>query len=243
MSAAKARAEDEHAFVLHTYPFQDTSAIVEAFTRQHGRIGLVAKGARRPKSALRGALLAFQPLAIAWSGRGELCTLTRADAVGTPHTLAGVAMLCGYYLNELVLKLVHRDDPHEALFDAYAAALQGLASGASSEAVLRRFELALLREIGYALQLEHEAEQGVPVVAETRYVYCADRGPLAGAAARDLPGAVELRGKTLLDMARGDFSDPLTAAESKQLMRWLIGQYLDQRTLNTRQLLIELRQL
>src|SRR5690606_18930874 len=119
-STARARLEDEHAFVLHTYPFQDTSLIVEAFTRSHGRIGLVAKGARRPKSALRPALLAFQPLAIAWGGRGELRTLTRAESVGAAHSLVGLAMMCGYYVNELVLKLLQRDDPHERLFDDYA---------------------------------------------------------------------------------------------------------------------------
>jgi DNA repair protein RecO (recombination protein O) len=243
MSTTRNRTEEEHAFVLHTYPFQDTSVIVEAFSRQHGRIGLVAKGARRPKSMLRPALLAFQPLAIAWSGRGELRTLVRAESVGAAHALTGVAMMCGYYVNELVLKLLHRDDPHERLFDHYGAALRGLAAGDTAEAVLRRFELALLREIGYAVELEHDAERGTPLVAEERYAYWPERGPLALEGAGDAPGALELRGKTLLDMARGDFTDPLTAAESKLLMRWLIGQHLDQRTLNTRQLLIELQQL
>ena len=243
MTAARGRLEDEHAFVLHTYPFQDTSIIVEALSRQYGRIGLIAKGARRPKSALRPALLAFQPLAIAWSGRSELRTLTRADSTGASHALTGVAMMCGYYVNELVLKLLHRDDPHERLFDDYDAALRGLAAGEATEAVLRRFELALLREIGYAVQLEVDAERGTPLVAEERYAYWAERGPLALEHESDARGAVELRGKTLLDMARGDFTDPRTAAESKLLMRWLIGQHLDQRTLNTRQLLIELQQL
>ena len=242
MSAAKGRQDDEHAFVLHTYPFQDTSVIVEAFTRRHGRIGLIAKGAKRPKSALRPARLAFQPLAMAWSGRGELRTLTRAEAVGSAHALAGVAMMCGYYVNELVLKLLQRDDPHERLFDDYAGALLGLAMGEPTEAVLRRFELALLREIGYAVELEYDAERGTPLVAEERYAYWPERGPLTTSGPSEA-GTVQLRGKTLLDMARGDFSDPLTAAESKQLMRWLIGQHLDQRTLNTRQLLIELQQL
>ena len=237
------RTEEEHAFVLHTYPFQDTSVIVEAFSRQHGRVGLVAKGARRPKSALRPALLAFQPLAIAWSGRSELRTLVRAERSGSAHVLGGVAMMCGYYVNELVLKLLHRDDPHERLFDDYATALHGLAAGADSAAVLRRFELALLREIGYAVELERDADRGTPLVAEERYTYFPERGPAMLQGAVDMPGALELHGKTLLDMARGDFADPVTAAESKLLMRWLIGQHLDQRTLNTRQLLIEMQQL
>jgi DNA repair protein RecO (recombination protein O) len=235
--------EDERAFVLHTYPFRDTSIIVEAFTRRHGRIGLVAKGAKRPKSPLRPALLAFQPLVLAWTGRGELGTLTRAESLGAAHALAGVAMMCAYYLNELVLKLLQRGDPHEGLFDRYEEALRSLSAGEPTEAVLRRFELALLREIGYAVELQFEAGRGTPLVAEERYAYWPERGPLALAAAPNAAGALELRGKTLLDMARGDFSDPLTAAESKQLMRWLIGQHLDQRTLNTRQLLIELQQL
>jgi len=243
VSAPKGRLEDDNAFVLHSYPFGDTSLVVEAFTRQYGRIGLLAKGAKRPKSPLRAALLAFQPLAIGWSGRGELRTLTRAEWVGGQHALTGIAMMCGYYLNELLLKLLQRDDPHEGLFDAYACALLGLASGEPTQAVLRRFEIAMLREIGYALQLDCDAECGTPLVAEERYAYVPERGPMAIHASGTAAGALELRGKTLLDMARGDFSDPLTATESKLLMRWLIGHHLDQRTLNTRQLLLELQQL
>jgi DNA repair protein RecO (recombination protein O) len=243
MSAAKGRQEDEHAYVLHTYPFQETSVVVDVFTRQHGRIGLLAKGAKRAKSPLRAALLAFQPLAIAWTGRGELPILTRADWVGRQHVLNGIAMMCGYYLNELLLKLVQRDDPHEGLFDAYAGALGGLAAAEPTQAVLRRFEIALLREIGYALQLDCDADAGAPLVAERRYAYVPERGPLPAESSGAGTDALELQGKTLLDMARGDFTDPLTAAESKLLMRWIIGRHLDQRTLNTRQLLLELQQL
>ena len=243
MTSEKGRQEDERAYVLHTYPFRDTSVIVEAFTRQNGRIGLVARGAKRPKSALRPALLAFQPLAISWSGRGDLRTLTRAEWVGNTRMLVGTSMLCGYYLNELLLKLLHRDDPHEDLFDAYSQALGLLAEGEHTEAILRRFEITLLREIGYALELEREPEAGTPLVAERRYSYLPERGPAAVHAAQLAPDAVELRGKTLLDMARGDYSDPLTATESKTLMRALIGRYLDHRALHTRQLLLELNKL
>lgn len=243
MTGATTRQDDERAYVLHTYPFRDTSVIVEAFTRNHGRVGLVARGAKRAKSALRPALLAFQPLSIAWSGRGELRTLTRAEWIGGTRMLIGVAMLCGYYLNELLLKLLHRDDPHETLFDAYAEALALLATSANAEAILRRFEITLLREIGYALELERESEAGVPLVAERRYNYLPERGPAAVENEAKAAGAVELRGKTLLDMARGDYSDPLTAAESKALMRTLIGRYLDHRALHTRQLLLELNKL
>lgn len=243
MSVAKGRQEDERAYVLHTYPFQDTSVVVEAFTRQHGRIGILAKGARRPKSPLRAALLAFQPLSIGWTGRGELPILVRADWVGRQHALGGIAMMCGYYLNELLLKLIQRDDPHEGLFDAYDDALHGLGAGQPSQAVLRRFEISLLREIGYALQLEYEADAGTPIVAERRYAYFPERGAVPTETAGPGTGALELQGQTLLDMARGDFTDPRTASESKVLMRWVIGQHLDQRPLNTRQLLLDLQQL
>lgn len=243
MSTGRVKLEDDRAYVLHTYPFQESSVVVEAFSRRYGRLGLLAKGAKRPKSPLRAALLAFQPLAIGWSGRGELPILTRADWVGRQHPIAGLAMMCGYYLNELILKLVQRDDPHEGLFDAYDEALRGLSAAEPTPAVLRRFEVALLREIGYALQLECDAEQGTPLVAEERYAYVPERGPLRIETGGPVSGAVELHGKTLLDMARGDFTDPLTAAESKLLMRWVIGHHLDQRTLNTRQLLLELQQL
>ena len=243
MTDAKSRQDDERAFVLHTYPFRDTSVIVEAFTRHHGRVGLVARGAKRPKSPLRPALLAFQSVSISWSGRGDLRTLTRAEWVGDTRMPIGVAMLCGYYLNELLLKLLQRDDPHEALFDAYADALMQLATSENAEAILRRFEITLLREIGYALELEHESEAGTPLVAERRYAYVPERGPAAVQSEPPTQGTIELRGKTLLDMARGDYSDPLTATESKTLMRSLIGRYLDHRALHTRQLLLELNKL
>ena len=243
MTDTKTRQDDERAFVLHTYPFRDTSVIVEALTRHHGRIGLVARGAKRPKSPLRPALLAFQPLSIAWSGRGDLRTLTRAEWVGNTRIPIGVAMLCGYYLNELLLKLLQRDDPHEALFDAYAEALLRLADEDNAEVILRRFEITLLREIGYALELECESDAGTPLVAECRYHYVPERGPAAVRSASAAHGTLEVRGKTLLDMARGDYSDPLTATESKALMRSLIGRYLDHRALHTRQLLVELSRL
>lgn len=243
MKHDRAHPENERAFVLHTYPYRDTSVVVEAFTPRFGRIGLIARGAKRPKSPLRGALLAFQPLVIAWSGRGELRTLTRAEWIGAAKPLVGMAMMCGYYLNELVLKLLQRDDPHECLFDHYASALARLAEGDAPATVLRAFELALLQEIGYAVHLHSEAESGLPLRQETRYAYVPERGPVARVPGDASHGGLELHGKTLLDMARGDFSDPTTAAESKALMRWLLAHHLEHRSLHTRQMLLDLQQL
>jgi DNA repair protein RecO (recombination protein O) len=239
----KGRHDAEPSYVLHTYAFRETSLIVEAFTRGSGRIGLVAKGARRPKSVLRGLLLAFQPVLLSWSGRAELRTLTKAEWQGGQPLLSGLALICGFYLNELLMRLMARDDPHERLFDYYRGTLLGLGEENDLAAVLRRFELRLLQELGYALPLEHEAESGRPLEAGRWYRYEPERGPLPVGAPGIPETTVELRGKTLLDMARDDYSDPATQAESKALMRVVINHHLGGQPLHTRQLLRNLKEL
>src|SRR5258706_6446325 len=116
----KLRHQEDLAFVLHTYPYSETSLIAEVLTRNHGRLSMVAKGAKRPRSALRGVLHAFQPLVITWFGKNELRTLGKAEWQTALPQLSGTALMCGFYLNELMLKLTRRDDPHEALFDFYS---------------------------------------------------------------------------------------------------------------------------
>lgn len=241
-AATGSRQEAQPAFVLHTYPYRETSLIVEAFTRDAGRVALVARGARRPKSPLRAVTLAFQPLLLSWTGRGELRTLVRAESQPGGPQLQGRALICAFYLNELLLRLVPRDDPHEGLFAAYREALAGLGARAGEEAALRRFELSLLRELGYGVVLDREAEGGAPIAAERRYVYVIERGPVACEGGAALHG-VELSGQTLLDMQAGDFSRPATQRQSKVLMRELIGHHLGGRALHTRQLLRELLEL
>lgn len=232
----KERRDNEPAFVLHATPWRETSLIVEAFSRHHGRVALVARGARRPMSSLKSRLLAFQPLELSWFGQGGLRTLHAAEWQGGDLRLTGQALMCGFYLNELLLKLLPPDDPHEALYDHYADTLAELSARADPEPVLRRFELGLLSELGYAQTLTHQAD-GAPLRADQTYGYAFDAGVVdAGAGAR-------YAGKTLLDMAAGDYSDPRTQAESKLLMRALINHYLNDKPLYTRQLLIELQQL
>ncbi|MDR0564817.1 MAG: DNA repair protein RecO, partial [Azoarcus sp.] len=142
------RIAQQPARVLHTLPWRETSLIAEVFTRNHGRLALVAKGARRPMSEMRGVLMAFQPLLIGWSGAGEVKTLTHGEWRGAHPPLTGRALLCGYYLNELLLKLTAREDPHPALFDAFEATLAALRQEENLPPLLRRFELTLLRELG-----------------------------------------------------------------------------------------------
>jgi DNA repair protein RecO (recombination protein O) len=248
----------DRAYVLHTYPYRETSLILQAWTEKHGRMGLVAKGARRPKSASRSLLVPFQPLVIDWFGRGELRTLKTAEPAAPATPLAGQALLSAFYLNELLLKLTTRDDPHEGLFAAYDAAIAGLRalgrspiSQASIEPILRRFELKLLQEVGFAVQLTHEAGTHAPIVAEREYLYVVERGPLpapglpiAGAGSEGgRSDAVRLRGLTLIDLERGRFDDPTTIAQAKSLMRLLINHSLNGQELATRAMVRDLQRM
>ena len=236
------RQEAQAGFVLHSYPFRETSLLVEAFTRHHGRVGLVARGARRPRSSLRGVLFSFQPLLLSWTGKSDLLTLTRAEWQGPYLALRGQVLMCGFYLNELLLKLLARADPHERLYDAYRDTLAALAEGAEPEGTLRCFELRLLEELGYAVMLDEDADSGASIVADARYVYLLEKGPVQ-ASRSGSGGGVELSGKTLIDMKAGAYDDATTQQQSKMLMRTLIDHYLGKQVLHTRQMLRELQEL
>ncbi|MBA3508168.1 MAG: DNA repair protein RecO [Betaproteobacteria bacterium] len=243
------RRDNQPAFVLHTYPYRETSLIVEALSSAHGRIGLVARGAKRPRSELRGLLQAFQPLTLAWAGTGELKTLTKAEWRGGVPRPGGAALLCGFYLNELLLKMLAREDPHPKLFGDYEAALGALAaetSAASQAGILRRFELRLLAELGYALPLKYESESGDPIDATSRYHYLFDRGPrlIETNVARE-PGLrwPVVRGATLLALSSQTFADAEVASEAKHLMRQVLDHYLEERRIFSRRIVQDLQAL
>lgn len=231
------RVDGAAAYLLHAYPYSETSLILEAFVRDHGRLAILARGARRPRSALRGVLHAFQPLELGWFGGGEVKTLARAEWLGGIPLLRGDSLLLGYYLNELLLKLLPREDAHAVLFDAYAAALSALSRGATETAKLRRFEKTLLRELGYGLVLDRDA-QGRPIVAERLYRYQIERGAVVADAT---DAGLAIGGRTLLDLAEDNYADPRSLAESKQLMRYLLNHYLAGQPLQTRRVFIELQ--
>lgn len=239
--SVKQRVEQQPGFVLHTHPWRETSLIVEVFARDHGRVAMVAKGARRPQSALRGVIMAFQPLLIDWSGGGEVKTLHRAEWMGGQPLLGGRALMCGYYLNELLVRLTAREDPHPHLYADYARTIAALGHCEPVAPLLRSFELSLLRELGYGVALEHDGDDGAPIESGTDYVYIIERGAVkVRAEAADFPA---LSGQTLLDMGRGDFSRPETLAQSKSLLRMLINHYLGGQTLQSRRVLTELQEL
>ena len=243
----------DRAYVLHSYPYRETSLILQAWTEKHGRLGLVAKGARRPRSASRAVLVPFQPLVMDWFGRGELKTLKTAEPAAPATPLGGQNLLSAFYLNELLLKLTTREDPHEGLFEAYDEAIGALrtlsrtkaADGPSPiEPVLRRFELRLLQELGYAVELGREAGTHAPIVAEREYLYVVERGPVPAPPAGETPAnAVRLSGRTLLDLEHGCLEGASTISQAKLLMRLLIGHSLNGQELATRAMVRDLQRL
>jgi DNA repair protein RecO (recombination protein O) len=236
---SKRRVDHEPGYVLHTYPYKETSLIVEAFTRRFGRVALLARGARRPRSAMRGVLLSFHPLRLSWSGSADLANLVGVEWAGGIPLLGGRGLMCGFYVNELLLRLLPRDDPHESLFDVYAGALAGLASQDVS-AVLRDFEKRLLAELGYAPLLETDAASR-PIDPERAYSYEPDRGPVLANGSR--ADQLTVSGRTLLDVAAGDYARAETREEARALMRVLIGERLHGQSLHTRSILMELNEL
>ena len=239
----RGKIDAQPAYVLHTYPFRETSLIVEAFTRDYGRIALLARGARRPRSVMRGLLMGFQPLEIGWAGKGEVLTLMKIDWQGGQALLVGHALFCGYYLNELLLHLLPREDAHQQLFECYAEMLQRLAGcsdGRVEEADLRRFEKALLQELGYGLTLDVD-QAGRAVEAEAQYTYEIEHGPRRVEQATQ--DAQVYSGRSLLDLAAENFSMARSRTESKLLMRTLMAHYLGGVELETRKIFRELQEL
>ncbi|MCL5060836.1 MAG: DNA repair protein RecO [Candidatus Thermoplasmatota archaeon] len=236
------RINNEPGFILHTYPFKETSVVAEVFTRSHGRVALIARGARRPASMLRGLMQPFTPLLLSWFGKSDMKTLHAAEWQGGLIAPQGRALMCGFYLNELLLRLLARGDAHELLYDRYVDTLDQLAGESSSvdyERILRRFEKNLLSEIGYGATFDVDVDSGAPVDPDTRYVFQPERGALRAIGQPGCP----VSGQTLLDLADDRFERPAMLTEAKALMRALINHTLGAKPLYTRQLLRELTDL
>ncbi len=230
------KASLQPGYILHSRPYRDTSLLLEAFTAQQGRLSLVSRGARRRTRGGSGSALLqpFTPLLLSFGGRSELKTLTAVEAAGTALLLKGERLFSGLYLNELLVRLLHRQDPHPGLFAAYGRALDGVASSQSVEEVLRQFEFALLHELGYSVDLTVEGDTGEAIRAGCWYHYRADCGLVAG---RDVaePAAPAYAGDDLLAMAGGEFGGAarLTA---KRLLRQALAEHLGRVPLKSRDL-------
>ncbi len=228
----------EPSYLLHHRPWSDTSRILELLTRSNGRITLFAHGARRPKSPVRAVLRPFVPLLISWSGRADGGTLTAAEAAAQAPALAPGRLLSGYYLNELLLKLLPKEDRHETLFDAYAAALGGLATG-DEQTALRSFERVLLDELGYGVDLSRDAGNGRPLDADRYYHFEPGRGVLAVREADPAAGANA--GRDVLAVARGDLAAPQALKAARGIYGAAIAHCLEGRGLASRDVMLAMR--
>ncbi len=238
------RVDHQPGFVLHATPWRETSLIVEVLTRDYGRMALVARGAKRPTSQFRGLLAPFAPVALSWSGRTDIKTLIRAEWVGGLTPLRGDGLLAAFYLNELLVRLLARGDPHAALFGAYTQALHELAVAAAGtmQATLRSFELDLLRDTGWLPPLD-QTRTGEPILAHAHYRVDPQWGAqlVTEAARSEDPWVV--RGLALQALSARQWADATIATECRRLLRVLIAFHLDGRPLNTRRIFQDLRKL
>lgn len=236
---ATTRISLQPAWILHQYPYRDSSLLLEVFTREYGRIGLVARGARSAKSRWHSQLQMLRPLLLSWNLRTDLGTLTGVDTRGQLATLTGRRVFSACYLNELLMRLLTRHDPHPELFDAYESAIVGLAQ--TEEQVLRLFEKRLLQALGYGLLLDHEADTGAPVDADCLYEYRLETGPVR--CQSDNGSGIFLKGSSLLALDNDELLEPQACREVKQLMRAALALYLGSRPLKTREVLRQLSSL
>jgi len=222
----------EPAYLLHQREWRDSSRIVEFYTRDHGRVALFAKGVRRAGSAYAALLQPFVPLLVSWSGSGDGGTLTGAELAGTPVALAPRCLMSGFYLNELVLKLLERVDPHPEVHEAYALALAALADPAAEQRALRLFEKRLLDALGLGLDYAHLAADGARVEPDRYYHVDPGRGVAGPAARPDAPGAC--RGADLLALAGEELGGGAGLATARRLLGAAIAAALDGRELASR---------
>ncbi|MGH8455335.1 MAG: DNA repair protein RecO [Nevskiales bacterium] len=233
------RVQLQPVFVLHRRPYRETSWLLELFSRDHGRIGLVARAARQSRPRGGGVLEPARELLMSWTLRGDLGQLGQVESASTAPGLGGEQLLSVLYLNELLLRLTTRHDPHPVLFDHYRTAILELARISGSAIPLRRFEKQLLQELGYGLNLERDSE-GEPIRAETTYDYRIGQGacPLHGDASE-----IAIRGDTLLALHEDRLEEPQSRQEAKLLLRAALRSHLGQKPLRTPELFRSLRRL
>jgi DNA repair protein RecO (recombination protein O) len=232
--AVNSRIQLVPAYLLHQRPYRESSALLEMFTASHGRVALVARGVRSPRSRRRGELQPFRALRLSWNARSELGTLTAVEADGTPLSFKGTVLYSAFYMNELLLRLLARHDPHPGLYMLYQASLQNFAHGLDVEPVLRLFEKRLLQELGYGLLLDCEAETGEPVQQERYYDYQLESGPVV-AEGESAQGFI-FKGASLIALEQETMTTAEALRDAKRLTRAALNLYLGNKPLNSREL-------
>ncbi len=237
------RVSLEQAYVLHSRAYRDSSLLVELFSRDYGRVSMVAKGVkastrRKSVGGNQAALLQpFVPLLCSWSGRGSLKTSNGCEARGAAPALAGRRLFCGLYINELLSRLLHHYDAHESLYDLYQETLRRLVQDPAPDLLLRRFEYRLLQELGYGFELEQEGLSGEPLREDGWYLFHQEHGLVAvdGQAGADMP---RFSGAELLAISRGQFTTDVRRA-AKRLMQQALAAHLGDRPLKSRELFLK----
>ena len=221
-------------FILHSRPYLESSLILDIFSRDHGRLHLIAKGAKREKSSFSGLLQPYQRLLMAWRGKSELMTLTDVDIDFQPYELLDAKLIAAFYVNELLTRLLHQHESHPELFILYDKALSDLSDTENIDAALRIFEKGLLRSLGYGLVLDHDIKDRQAIETTHKYYYLIDSGPV-----KDRPltkNYVEIAGKSLLALEKECFENKSELKETKQLMRYILQNHLGNKPLASRAL-------
>lgn len=221
------------ACIIHRRDYRNTSLLLELFTPQEGRLPAIARGAKSARSSRAAVLQPFTPLLVSLSGRGEIKQLTQAEPEGRPYTLSGERLYCGFYLNELLMRLLERRDPFPSLYVHYVDALVRLASLEPVDQCLRNFEVILLQELGYGLLLDHTVDTGQPVKPDEIYHYVIEQGPLQASGSQSDQC---IHGRTLLGLHNRESLDEQGMAEAKRLMRRVLAFYLGSKPLKSREL-------
>jgi len=221
------------AFILHRRKYRNTSLLCDVFTPKEGRFSIIARGANESKRGLSALLQPFVPLLLSWTGRGEIKTLSKVEATANPFELKGNRLYCGFYLNELLVKMTHQHEAFNQLFAYYHHSLERLASSKETmENVLRHFELNLLDQLGHGLNLTHDTETGQGIKVDQDYFYDIERGLVAINANR----VEKISGMTLLNLQNGTVLSAIEQREMRQMMRRVISFYLGNKTLKSREL-------
>jgi len=236
------RVDLEPCVILHRRAYRDTSLMLDVFSREHGRVALIARGARRPKARWRGILEPLRVLQLSWSGRGEMQTLTAAESQPQSTAPTGDRLYAAFYGAELVMRLTGREDPHPYLYDRVIELIDALCNEAPMAPELRRFERDLLAELGYGLLLDVETESGDPVVGDNNYFYHPEHG-IRIADARPFAAELPVGGASLLALADGTLSTPTQLNEARRVLAAALQPHLGGKPLRSSQTLRAMRRL
>ena len=234
--------EGEPAYLIHQRPYSETSQISNLFSRHYGRVDVIAKRSKRPKSKFKSFLQPFSPILVSWSGRSQLKTLRSVDiSLSKQHNVSGKHLMSAFYLNELILSFLTTADPYPDLFDAYSLAIENLSSADSSEIILREFEIELLTEIGYAINFRTEAMSSKKIEPNLLYRFVAGEGFVSSvtSSAREKL----MKGSVIHAIDQGDFADPQTLSIAKRIARESIKYHLSGKELNTKKVVKSLKKM